>query len=328
MGCANIAIESLIPAIKKSDSGELLAIASRSEERAKRVAREFGIPKAYGDYDELLTDDEVEAVYIPLPNHLHKEWTIKSARKGKHILCEKPLGLSVLECKEMFRECRKNGVILMEAFMYRFHPQTILAKKIVDSGKIGQIKLIRSGFSFLFPEGLLSKDIRGKKEYGGGSLFDLGCYCVNISRYIMEEEPVEVYAIADIHPSFGIDLSMEAILSFHQNKRSMIDCSFKRTSNQFYEVVGTKGTVRVPVAFTPGKNPRVLVRKGRKVKICKVECVDQYELEIEHFEKSVRENKAPFLSSQDSIGNARVLDDLFISIKTGKTVKLEIKEDN
>lgn len=324
LGCANIAIGALIPAIKKSDSGELLSIASRSKERAKKVARDFGIPKVYGSYDELLLDNEVEAVYISLPNHLHKEWTIESAEKGKHILCEKPLGLNARECREMFEECRKNGVLLMEAFMYRFHAQTLLAKKIVDSGEIGQIKLMRSGFSFVFPIGSLSKDIRGKKDYGGGSLFDLGYYCVNVSRYIMGEEPVEVYATTNIHSSLGIDLSLESILSFSRGRRSLIDCSFERTGTQFYEIMGTEGSVKVPLAFLPGKNlPQVLVKKGEEVETHKLKPINEYRLEVEHFGECIRENKSPSLPFEESSGNARVLDTLFTSIKTGKSVKLE-----
>jgi len=309
LGCARIAINALIPAIKKSEISEIVGIASRSFEKAKDVAEKYQIPKYYGSYEELISDNEIEAVYIPLPNHLHKEWSIKCAEKGKHILCEKPIALNQKESQEMFKSAEENNVILMEAFMYRFHPQIKILKELIEKKTIGEIKLIRTGFSFIFPEERLKNDYRGKKEYGGGALYDIGCYCINISRFIMESEPEKIYAIANFHPELNIDMTTCAILEFPERKKAIFHCSFELTGEQFFEGVGTEGKIFLSSAFLPGKNSsEITIKKGNKTEIHRVEYADPYLLKVEHFCKCIKEKEKPFISKEDTLNNMRVID--------------------
>src|SRR3954447_13087611 len=179
LSTANIGRRAVLPAIQRSRNGELVAVASRDADKARAFAADLGIPRAYASYEQLLADPEIEAVYIPLPNSMHREWTIKAAQAGKHILCEKPLGLNAAECAEMDAAARQNGVLLMEAFMYRFHPQTERVIQLIRQGAIGHPRLIHAAFTFRLSN---PANIRLQSDLGGGSLMDVGCYCVNVSR--------------------------------------------------------------------------------------------------------------------------------------------------
>lgn len=316
LGCARIAINALIPAIKKSKSSTLYGIASRDYEKAKRIAEKYQIPRYYGSYEELIDDEEIEAVYIPLPNHLHKEWSIKCAEKGKHILCEKPISLNYKESEEMFTAAEKNNVVLMEAFMYRFHPQIEILKNLIEEGTIGKVKLIRSIFSFIFLEERIKEDYRGKKESGGGAIYDVGCYCINISRYIMGGEPEKIFATANFHPSTGIDLTTCAILEFPEKKEAIITSSFELPGQQFLEVFGTEGKISLPFTFLPEKNnSRIIIEKEDKTEIRNIGYSNLYLLEVEHFCKCIREKEKPLISKEDSINNMKVIDTILKKIR-------------
>jgi predicted dehydrogenase len=189
---SNIGRAAVNPAIQASSNGELLAVASRNEETAREFATKAGLPDYYGSYEALLDDERIDAVYIPLPNSLHREWTVKAAEKGKHILCEKPLALNAAQCDEMQRAAEANGVRLMEAFMYRFHPQTEKVVEMVRKGVVGDLRFIRSAFTFRLTN---PDNIRLNPELGGGALMDVGCYCVNVSRTVAGQEPMEVQAL-------------------------------------------------------------------------------------------------------------------------------------
>src|SRR5690606_22236681 len=259
LSTAKIARNTLIPAMERAHNAQVVAVASESG-KAKEFAQELGIPKHYESYIDLLNDPEIDAVYIPLPNHLHKKWAIEAAKHGKHVLCEKPAALTAEDVEEIAAVFNEQNVIFMEAFMYQFHPQHQRVKEIIADGEIGDVKLIRSTFSFSLD--LQSDNIRLKKEIGGGVLYDVGCYCIHASRLITGEEPVEVKATASIHPTHDVDITAAGTLKFASGVIANFDCSFEQPFKEHYEVVGTKGSIFVKHAFRPdnqGGNGMVIV---------------------------------------------------------------------
>src|SRR5579864_392096 len=247
LGVANIALRTVIPAIQHARNGRLLAIASRSPGRAAEAAKRLSV-RSYGSYEALLRDPEIDAVYIPLPNALHREWTVRSAAAGKHVLCEKPLGLSARECQDMIAACRAHGVQLMEAFMYRFHPRTVRVAELAAAGKLGELRLVRAAFTFIVREP--ETNIRFRAELGGGVLYDVGCYGVNVSRMLLGE-PTEVFAWGEIGES-GVDEAVVALLRFDGRQTAVVDCGLRIGRREEVEIVGREGHVVVPKAFLPG----------------------------------------------------------------------------
>lgn len=319
LSTANIGRTQVIPAIGRADNAEIVAIASRTS-KVHATAQELQIPKAYESYEELLEDPEIDAVYIPLPNHLHKEWVIRAAKKGKHILCEKPIGLSEAEAEEMILACQENGVKLMEAFMYQLHPQHARVKEIVASGEIGEIKLIKSSHSFYLHN--RSSDIRMDAAMGGGSIYDIGCYSIQVMRHITDAEPVEVMAQGALDPVKGIDLTAMVQMKMSSGVRALFDCSFDMISRNEYEVIGTTGSVKVPFAFRPDINGgigTVLVRKDGVERVEKIPG-DIYRLEIENFSNAVLKNAEPVITADSTVKNMRVIDACYRSLKTEQKV--------
>ena len=249
LSTARIGQKRLIPAIQKSRNGVVTSVASRDLRKAKQFGREMGIPHAMGSYEELLASKDVDAVYIPLPNSLHKEWTVKAAEAGKHVLCEKPMGLDVEEVNAMSAAASANHVKLMEAFMYRFHPQTEKIIQMVRDGEIGKLRAIQAAFAFTLNNW---DDIRYNPRLGGGSLMDVGCYCVNICRTLVGAEPVTVYATANWAPT-GVDELMVANLVFPDGVLAQFTCGFVLDRSQHYQVMGTEGTIALEMgAFLSG----------------------------------------------------------------------------
>ena len=242
LGTANIA-RLVIPAIQQSHNGRVVATASRDLARAKTFAAELSVPRAVASYDELLNDPEIDAVYIPLPNSLHKPWTIRAAQQGKHVLCEKPLALTASECDEMIEACDAARIILMEAFMYRFHPQIHKVRGLIAQGSIGKVRLIRAAFSYILAD---PGDIRRVKELGGGALMDVGCYCVNMARLMIGTEPAEVQAMADFGTGSAVDETFVGLMRFPGGELALFDCSFGYPFRQFVEIVGTEGVIEMP----------------------------------------------------------------------------------
>lgn len=317
---ANIGRTSMIPALQSLDRAEVLAAASRDEEKAKNFADELGIQKAYGDYQELLEDPEIDAVYIPLPNHLHKEWTIRAAEAGKHILCEKPLALNAGECLEMIDAAAANGVVLMESFMYRYHPRIISAVEMVRSDVIGKLKTIESGFTFFLGD---KDDIRYKYQDGGGALMDLGCYCINITRLMAGRDPVAVQARAT-WASTGVDEQLVAMLDFGDGLFAHFDCGFNQGPRQHCNISGTEGYLSIPQAFNPGEKRSVIqeVKGGQTVQVHPFDGVDEYALIADDFMDTIS-GGAPAYPIRDSVGNMRVITALLESAKNdGKPVLL------
>ena len=317
---ANIGRTSMIPALQSLEKADVLAVASRDKAKARNFADELGILRAYGDYQELLDDPEIEAVYIPLPNHLHKKWTIRAAKAGKHILCEKPLALDADESAEMIDAANDNGVILMESFMYRYHPRIISALEMIRSGVIGQLKTIESSFTFSLAD---KSDIRYKYEEGGGALMDLGCYCVNLSRLMAGRDPVSVQAQA-VWASTGVDEQLVAMLDFGEGLFAHFDCGFNQGSRQQSILSGTEGYLSMPEVFNPGEKRSVIheVKSGKTDKVHKFDGVNEYALIADDFMDAITGDQPEYPIS-DSVGNMGVITALLESARNdGETVRL------
>jgi predicted dehydrogenase len=310
---ANIGRAAVIPAIQASLNGELLAVASRELQKAEDFAGRLRIPKAFGSYEAILESEEIDAVYIPLPNSMHREWTIKAAQAGKHVLCEKPLGLNAQECLEMGVAAQQHGVKLMEAFMYRFHPRTQKALEIVTSGALGDLRLIRSAFTFRLTR---PDNIRLNPELGGGALMDVGCYCVNVSRSMARAEPVEVQAFARWSAS-GVDEQLAGILRFAGGLLAQFDCALTLERREAYQLAGTEAHLSVQSAFLPGKGPVTIdEHRGRgEEKRYTIEGADEYQLMVEHFADCVMYDDPPRYSAAEAAGNMRVIEALYRSAR-------------
>jgi D-xylose 1-dehydrogenase (NADP+, D-xylono-1,5-lactone-forming) len=314
---ADIAQTQVIPAILRSENAELVGIASR-DSKAKDVAEKFLIPNYYQSYEELLRDQEIEAVYIPLPNHLHSEWVKKAANYGKHVLVEKPAALSTKETQEMVEFCHRNNVKFMEAFMYQFHPQHKRVKEIIKSGEIGEIKFMRASFSFFLEN--RKNNIRMNKEMGGGSIYDVGCYGIHAVRHLLGTEPVKVEAFAEIDPRTGTELSAIIHMKMENGVNCVIDSSFDMSFRQEYEIVGTKSRIFVPHAYRPDvvSHDAVVYVGDRSESIAG----DQYKTQIEHFSNAIINNSEPSYSAENTLINMRVIEACYQSIEEGRAITL------
>jgi len=311
LSTSNIGRVAVNPAIKAASNGELLAVASRDEGRAREFAGKEGIPASYGAYEALLDDDRIEAVYNPLPNSLHREWTIKAAEKGKHILCEKPMAMTAAECREMAGAAAANGVKLMEAFMYRFHPRTEKVVEMVGSGAVGEVKQIRSSFTFLLTR---PDNIRWDPALGGGALMDVGCYCVNVSRTLAGREPVEVRALANFRSS-GVDEQMAGSLLFEGGLLAHFDCALTMERTEAYQVLGTEGHLRVQDAFLPGTGDVVIEQFDRENVLSTISVRDEYRLMVEHFGDCVLNDRPLRYTAEEAALNMRVIEALYESAR-------------
>ncbi|THE10510.1 Gfo/Idh/MocA family oxidoreductase [Bacillus timonensis] len=321
LSTANIGRTQFIPALLRAKNSEIIAIASRGS-KAHEVAKEFNIPRAYEDYNALLHDKDVDAVYIPLPNHLHKKWVIEASKQGKHVLCEKPATLTSDEVIEMVQICREQNVKFMEGFMYQFHPQHDRVKEIITSGEIGEVKLIRASHSYYMEN--RDTNIRMRKEMGGGSLYDVGCYAIHAIRNISHSEPIEVRAHSQIDLVSGIDLSTHGYFDLANGIPAFFDCSFDMVRRQEYEVIGTKGTIRVPFAFRPDFNGHVglvIVQTTGSTREEKIHG-DIFLLEVEHFSNAILNDTHPINSGNSAIYNVRALEACYESIQAGALVKV------
>ena len=321
LSTAKIAQKSLIPAFERANNAVVTGIASSSG-KAEEAAAQFNITKAYSSYEAMLQDPDIDAVYIPLPNHLHKKWTIEAAKHGKHILCEKPASLTAEETKEMVDFCRESNVKFMEAFMYQFHPQHERVREIIKSGEIGEVKFMRASFSFFLaqPEGNIKMD----PIKGGGSLYDVGCYAIHSIRNILGAEPVEVDVHANIDSDYQVDTSAFGYMKMENGVHAHFDCSFDMVFRAEYEVIGTEGQIKVPRAFRPdnhGGEGLVIVHIGEETREEKI-VADIYREEVEHISQVILENGEPSYSGENAIQNMRVIEACYQSIHTGNIIKL------
>ena len=305
LGTANIARKCTVPGMKQADNCQLYGIAGRNPEKVKEFQEMFGFEKSYDSLDAMLDDEEIEAVYIPLPNTLHKEWVIKAAQKGKHILCEKPLSGTEDDVKEMIEVCDKSGVYFMEAFAYLHSPLVAAVKETLDSGVIGDLSFMES--IFITP-GYTPENIRVRRETLGGSVYDLGCYCTSLMLTLFGEEPKKVKAVGHFTDQ-KIDDFASAYFHFDENRRAcMVSgmCSAQRGDRFF--LYGTEGTIEAPIPFNAEGSLTYYVKKGEECQAITVETPDNYALEVEQLGHCILDGEEPRVSHEFSLQNARVMD--------------------
>ncbi|MGQ9903919.1 MAG: Gfo/Idh/MocA family protein [Anaerolineae bacterium] len=310
--------QALIPVLRISPRNELVAVASRTQEKADAYAKEWNIPVAYGSYEALLAAPDIDVVYIPLPNSLHEHWTIEAAKAGKHVLCEKPLAISVAEVDAIRAVSERAGVVVTEAFMYRHHPQTLKVKEMVDAGVIGQVRMVRGSFSFNLTR---ENDVRLNPLLGGGSLWDVGCYPVSYARYIVGQEPIEVFG-RKVAGQTGVDETFAGILRFPNNIYAQIDSSFRATFRTHVEIVGSEGVISVPHPFKPGREEHIIIARGDTSERVAVEGMELYLGEVEDMADAVLLGKPPRISLADSRANVAALVALLESAERGQPVRM------
>jgi predicted dehydrogenase len=303
-----------IPARNSAESS-IAGIASRSADRAKEAATQYGIEKSYGSYEALLADESIEAVYIPLPNHMHLEWIKKCADAGKHILCEKPLTMNGAEAEDAAAYARRKGVLLMEAFMYRFHPQWLRVQELIQSGEIGTVTGVECAFSY---NNSNAADIRNQLETGGGGLMDIGCYAVSSARFAVGREPKRVVSLVQRHATFKTDILASAIMDFG-DIHGIFTVGTQTYPDQRVDIRGTGGviTVHLPFNVYPDVPVRVTVNCGVGARDILSGPVDMYGLQFDAFSRAVRERLPAPTPPEDAIANMKVLDAIFRSETSG-----------
>ncbi len=306
----------LITPLRASRRNRLAAVASRTQEAADRYAREWKIGRAHGSYEALLADPEIDVIYNPLPNHLHAEWTIKAVETGKHVLCEKPLALSVEEVDAMQAAARRHGRIVAEAFMYRHHPQTLRVQQLVKNGSLGTLKLIRGSFSFVLTR---QGDVRMDPAMGGGSIWDVGCYPISYARSVVGGEPAEVFGRQVTGPT-GIDETFVGQMRFDHDTLAHFDCSFVVPFHAFIEIVGSEGRLSIPQPFKPGMGAELYLTRGDNTETIKIKGQELYIGEVEDMADAILLGREPLISLDDSRANVAVISALLESARTGKSV--------
>jgi len=316
LSTAAIAVNKVVPAMQQGDWSEVLAIASRDIDKATQVAQRLGIPRAYGTYEELLADREVEAIYNPLPNHLHVPWTSRAAEAGKHVLCEKPIGLNMQEAAQLLAVRDRTGMKIQEAFMVRTHPQWIGVLELIKSGRIGELRSINGFFSYFNSD---PQNIRNKLEVGGGGIMDVGCYAITISRFIFRDEPRRVIGLIERDVNLGIDRLASVILDFPAGQASFT-CGTQIVPYQRVQLCGTRGRIEVEIPFNaPADRPtRIFIHDGvdlggNSPEVKEFPICDQYTIQGDLFSRAIRENSMQAIPLEDAVKNMAVIDALFRS---------------
>ena len=321
LSTANIGLEKVLPAMQKGEYCEITAMASQNLERGKAAATQLGIPQAYGSYEELLADDNIDAVYIPLPNHLHVPWTKKALEAGKHVLCEKPIGLNTAEAEDLLACAKKHSQLkVMEAFMYRHHPQWLKAQQLVNEGKIGNLLNIHSFFSYYNAD---PANIRNMAEIGGGGLMDIGCYCISLARFIFNSEPQRVLGKMEYDPEFKTDRLCSGQLDFG-DQSSTFTCATQLTSYQRVNIFGTEGRIEIEIPFNapPDQPCRIWHQQDEKLEEITFELCDQYTIQGDLFSQAILNKTEVPTPLIDSVKNMRVLDAVINSAESDAWVTL------
>lgn len=316
LSTAKIGREKVIPGMKAGKYCEIIAIASANKARVEAEASRLQIPKVFNSYNELLYSSEIDAVYIPLPNDLHIEWALKALEAGKHVLCEKPVGLSSIEAQKLLEAAEKKPHLkVMEAFMYRHHPQWQQTKKLVDEGKIGELKIIQSFFSYYNTD---PQNIRNKKEAGGGGMMDIGCYNVSLSRFIFGKEPNRAFGIAEYDPQFKTDRLTSGILDFGVGT-STFTCSTQLVPYQRVNILGTEARIEIEIPFNapPDKPTRIWLHSKSGSEEMVFDAVDQYTLQGDLFSRAILDNTPVPTPLSDAVNNMRVIESIFESANKG-----------
>jgi len=326
LGAARIATVKVIPGMQRSEECEITAIASRSADKADEAARALNIPKAYGSYEEMLADPDIDAVYNPLPNHLHVPWSIRAAEAGKHVLCEKPLGMNLAEVRQLIEARDRTGVTIGEAFMVQVHPQWVRTTELVRCGRIGALRfaMVSYGYFNTRPE-----NIRNVREYGGGGLMDIGCYPIKVSRMVFGEEPLRVSATMRRDPAMGVDIVTAAILDYPSGP-CHFSCGMQVVPHQTVQFFGTKGRIELEIPFNAIPNERscILMDDGRDVigsgiEIEKFAPCDQYTLQGDAFARAARSHTPPPVPLEDSLRTMAVIEAVVRAAESGRWEKPE-----
>jgi predicted dehydrogenase len=325
LSAASIAVRKVIPGMQRGEWSEIAAIASRDIGKAQAAASTLGIAKAYGSYEELLADPQIEAIYNPLPNHLHVPWSIKAAEAGKHVLCEKPIALNALEARTLLEARDRTGVKIGEAFMVKTHPQWLLSRELIRDGRIGALRAIVGVFSYFNRD---PNNVRHKPEWGGGGLLDIGCYPITMSRFMFEAEPLRVSGVIERDPDFGTDRLTSGILEFRAGQ-SVFTCSTQIVPYQRMQFLGTKGRIGIEIPFnSPTDKPtRIFIDdgsdlRGAGIKTETIPACDQYAIQGDAFSRAVRENTEVPVPLEDAVANMEVIDAIFRSAESGKWEKI------
>jgi len=321
LGTAAIAVNKVIPAMQQGDWSEVLAIASRDIDKATQAAQRLGIPRAYGSYEELLADDEIDAIYNPLPNHLHVPWTTRAAEARKHVLCEKPIGLNMEEAAQLLVVRDRTGMKIQEAFMVRSHPQWIATLELIKSGRIGELRVINGFFSYFNRDPV---NIRNKVEIGGGAIMDIGCYPITIARFIFRDEPLRVFGLIERDPQLGVDRLASAILEFPAGQASFT-CSTQLVPYQRMQLCGTLGRIEVEIPFNapPDEPTRVFIHDGvdlagRNPEVKEFPICNQYTIQGDLFSQAILENSMQAIPLEDAVKNMAVIDAIFRSASSAR----------
>jgi len=312
MGTAKIAREWLIPAFQESEHAELVAVASRDLARARNFADETGTPQAFGSYEELLDCSGIEAVYISLPNHLHVPWSIKAVEAGKHVLCEKPLGMDSAEARLLLDASSEAPCLLvMEAFMYRFHPQWLRVRQLIESGELGGIQHVQASFSYHNTD---PENVRNMPGIGGGGLMDIGCYCISAARFIFGKEPQRVVGELDWDPEFGTDRHASGMLDFGDGTATF-HCSTQSNLSQMVKIIGERGTVQVinPFFNREEEPSRLIVYRGDDAEVIVIGNYNHYVSQVDAFSQAASNNQVAPTPLSDAVANMKVIDALFAS---------------
>jgi len=321
LSTANIGIKRVIPAIAAGRRGVVAAIASRDAAKAARVAASFGIGRSYGSYQALLDDPQVEAIYNPLPNHLHVEWTVKALDAGKHVLCEKPIALNAAQAQAIVAARERSGKCVIEAFMVRWHPQWQRIRELVGQGRIGRVGAMQSAFLFTV---LDPGNVRNRVELGGGALYDVGCYPIVTARYVYGAEPERVLALIDRDPALGVDRLTSGLLAFPGGRQLVFSSALQLAAYQRVVILGSEGRIEVGIPFTPLKDYscRIVIDSGKSLDgssslVEHIAPVDQYLLQCELAVAAFRGEVAQEFPIEDAIANMRVIDALYRSAASG-----------
>jgi xylose dehydrogenase (NAD/NADP) len=310
----------VIPPIRSSKRSELIAIASRSQERASQYATTWGIPRSYSSYEDLLADPEIDVIYNSLPNALHAEWSIKAMQMGKHVLCEKPLTTNIKDVDIVKKTANNTGKVIAEAFMYRHHPQTIMVKQIINKGDIGNLLLIQGSFCYYNSR---PSDIRFDPALDGGSLWDIGCYPISYARYLTDNEPIEVFGYQEIGPT-GVDLLFAGQMLFPEGVISQFECSFITPYKVKMEITGDKGRIIIPEPYKPGKRTKVILQHQEQEQILNIKGAELYHGEIEDMENAILYGLPTRINLDDSRGTIATIEAFYQSVKLSKPIPVQI----
>jgi predicted dehydrogenase len=323
LSTARIGIQKVIPAMQEVATASVVAIASRSASRAAKAAKQFSIPQAFASYDQLLESDEIDAVYIPLPNHLHVEWAVRGLQAGKHILCEKPIGLDADDAQRLLETASQFPHLkVMEAFMYRHHPQWAKVRELVCDGIVGDLRALQFNFCYCNTD---ARDIRNRVDAGGGGLMDIGCYPISVSRWLFASQPQRVVGMFDIAADLGTDILTAGMLQFEKGVASFT-CSTQLPRYQSAQILGTEGRLELPWPFNPEPaEPATLVHQpnGKEAIIIRFPSCNQYSLQVQRMNEAILHDRPVPTHLQDALDNMRVIDAMVASRDSGSWVTVK-----